>query len=49
MQSNSFLNQVASRYIELISGGASVALVFPNRRAALFFRKELLDLKRVDA
>ncbi|MFN5372111.1 MAG: hypothetical protein ACK5B6_11675 [Bacteroidia bacterium] len=45
MQSNSFLNQVASRYIELISGGASVALVFPNRRAALFFRKELLDLK----
>ena len=48
MQSNSFLNQVARRYIELTRGGASVALVFPNRRAALFFRKELLELQPED-
>lgn len=45
MPSNSFLNQVARRYIELSNDGESIALVFPNRRAALFFRKELLELQ----
>lgn len=48
MPSNSFLNQIARRYIELSRDGNAVSLVFPNRRAALFFRKELLELQPKD-
>ena len=40
-----FLNRVAKRYLELTDENQrSVCLVFPNRRASLFFRKELLEL-----
>ena len=40
-----FLRKIARRYLELSEeGNDSVCLVFPNRRAAVFFRKELISL-----
>jgi len=40
-----FLRKIARRYLELSAeGNDSVCLVFPNRRAAVFFRKELISL-----
>lgn len=40
-----FLRKIARRYLELSAeGNDSICLVFPNRRAAVFFRKELISL-----
>ena len=40
-----FLRKIARRYLELSAeGNDSVCLVFPNRRASVFFRKELISL-----
>jgi ATP-dependent helicase/nuclease subunit B len=43
---NNFLSRVAQRYLELSNeNSGSVCIIFPNRRASLFFRKELFALK----
>lgn len=40
----SFLQEVASRYLELSANYNNIALVFPNKRAGIFFKKELAFL-----
>ena len=39
-----FLQQIAKIYAEKLTPTAQLLFVFPNRRAGLFFRKELLTL-----
>ena len=39
-----FLQQIAKIYAEKLTPTAQLLFVFPNRRAGLFFRKELLAL-----
>lgn len=41
---STFLKEIASRYLELSESGKKVCLVFPNKRAGIFFRKELAQL-----
>jgi hypothetical protein len=40
----SFLQEVAARYLELSANYSNIALVFPNKRAGIFFKKELAYL-----
>ena len=40
----SFLQEVAARYLELSSNYSNIALIFPNKRAGIFFKKELAFL-----
>ena len=41
-----FLQQIAKIYAEKLTPTAQLLFVFPNRRAGLFFRKELLALNQ---
>ena len=41
---STFLQEVAARYLELSAQGENICLVFPNKRAGIFFRKELATL-----
>ena len=37
-----FLQQIAEKYAQKLTNTAQLLFVFPNRRAGLFFKKELL-------
>ncbi|MFM2201650.1 MAG: hypothetical protein RL040_850 [Bacteroidota bacterium] len=41
---STFLQEVAARYLELSQTEKNILLVFPNKRAGVFFRKELANL-----
>jgi hypothetical protein len=41
-----FLQQIAKIYAEKLTPTAQLLFVFPNRRAGLFFKKELLTLTK---